>query len=91
VEILNRDIKMKLRNYFSISTFLIITLSFIQPIYSQIVPGQITSYEADETIPYNWFSYVPLSVKKTHLNYIIVIAEGSSDSSINPDATEICG
>lgn len=70
--------KMKLKSYFSISIFLIISLFNLQSAYSQIVPGQVTLHEADETIPYNWFSYVPLSANKLRTNYIVVIAEGGN-------------
>ena len=50
----------------------------LNPAYSQIVPGQVTPHSADETIPYNWFSYVPLNLNKVRHSYIVVIAEGGN-------------
>ena len=54
------------------------SFSLAQPAISQIGTGIVTFHEADDTIPYDWFSYVPNSAIKAQMNYIWVTAEGGS-------------
>lgn len=49
---------------------------------SAIVPGELAFHEPDEEIPWAWFSYVPESLDKAELNYILVSGQNGNVVSI---------
>jgi len=53
------------------------------PARAQATPGVLTSHEADETIVYHWFSYVPLKISKAALNYIWIAGQNGNIISDN--------
>jgi len=63
---------MKFRNFFGMILFLALFLIICQPARSQITPGELTFHEANDTIMYNWFSYVPASISKSELSYVLI-------------------
>jgi len=46
--------------------------SLTQQASSEIVPGVLTFHEANQTIDYNWYTYVPNNLDKEVLNYILL-------------------
>lgn len=55
------------------------------PVEAQITPGVLTSHEADESIVYHWFSYVPANLSKTSLAYILITGQNGNIVSDNYD------
>ena len=75
---------MKVNKYF----FLSICVMFLLPapvVFPQTTPGQIVSHEPNQEIVYHWFSYVPISINKKEINFILIAGQngniGSDDYS----------
>jgi predicted esterase len=81
---------MKLRNSLGIGMFLVFFFIFV-PAESQIIPGQLTFHEANESIVYHWFSYVPANLSKESLAYILIAGQnGNLISDDYDELIEVC-
>lgn len=78
---------IKFRNFFGMILFLALFLIICQPARSQITPGELTYHEANETIVYAWFSYVPANMSKSSMNYILVT--GQNGNIVSDDYGEL--
>jgi hypothetical protein len=56
---------------------------------SVITPGVLTFHEADETIIYNWFTYVPENMSQTEISYILVAGLHGSVTGKYDEVTEL--
>jgi len=74
---------MKLDTIIAFLLSLTLFLTVPGPARAQVTPGVLTSHEADETIVYHWFSYVPIDISKEALNYILIEGQNGNIQSDN--------
>jgi len=74
---------MKLNTIIAFLLALTLFLTVPGPARAQVTPGVLTSHEADETIVYHWFSYVPLNISSAALNYIWIAGQNGNIMSDN--------